>query len=912
MANTTDKSILTAAGKALLAQLNAEEKPLIIDKMIFANVPNRPEFPQPDDVVPTDHVVHQEGVEQRGRLSADSVIYSTTLTGDVGPFEFNWTGAYCSEYGVLVTIDHHALTPKSADEPGVAGNTLVRSIVLEYKDIAEITNITVDASSWQYNATPRMKKMDDDVAQAIIDQNGKDWFIEDGFLVTPQASAFNIKAGAGYVSGNRVTLEFDRNVQVPNKPSFIYVDAHREGTPTGEQVTLFDFVITAEEKDDYTDENGVKHFVCKIAQVLADGSVSDLRPEGQSASKSFVNEQSIRASEQSTGLVIHPKDINSVASVGNIVPVGTSALRLNNSDGTTAIYVMTPELSGELTEVNIDEGLAVIGQKQTVLRTTGEFVRLSVSHGVKRALHEKLYDSVCLWDWMTPEQIADTQITDPNQKPTIDLFDVISSALDEIGGLEDKLSAYIYIPTKTLYVPEGAYGLKLSGLRRLLVKKNNTRIIASGIFNTRFVHIGTGNAAEMIRFNAYACELSHITLDGGLPFTPDGTETYGVDVPLTLDQCAHFYSDSLNICNYRIRGKQCIHLWESYFNDLRIFNGGFFGTVQTPSAAIAFDERGKEDNTFKGFESNNIAYDGKVSLCVVGSYLRMTVPCFNIFFHDVIAEGRTWATKYASISEPKWIVGATSSNIIVHNAYTYAHEQPFECGAALIDVANGRHNIKFQNYRIYQELTLDNHYLEVTKLFGNSSSFPLEVDISVEDVGNARTEFGNSGEATLIQGKINYRSEKDRAFDDFMTTPAQRFFSGEISWIDGTFEVDEPKIYRFKGKAETVSQIDGGGIYSEYPCRAIANFNGVPGPAFGARIQKGVTVTRIDVGQYKATFDFQMPDDKYVVVPSANKLNNPTESIEPVSQTQTSFTLANRDMNGVYHDVSILNISVFR
>ncbi|WP_390339432.1 phage tail protein [Vibrio harveyi] len=277
MANTTDKSILTAAGKALLAQLNAEEKPLIIDKMIFANVPNRPEFPQPDDVVPTDHVVHQEGVEQRGRLSADSVIYSTTLTSDVGPFEFNWTGAYCSEYGVLVTIDHHALTPKSADEPGVAGNTLVRSVVLEYKDIAEITNITVDASSWQYNATPRMKKMDDDVAQAIIDQNGKDWFIEDGFLVTPQASAFNIKAGAGYVSGSRVTLEFDRNVQAPNKPSFIYVDAHREGTPTGEQVTLFDFVITAEEKDDYTDANGVKHFVCKIAQVLGDGSVSDLR-----------------------------------------------------------------------------------------------------------------------------------------------------------------------------------------------------------------------------------------------------------------------------------------------------------------------------------------------------------------------------------------------------------------------------------------------------------------------------------------------------------------------------------------------------------------------------------------------------------------------------------------------------------
>ncbi|WP_273977833.1 glycosyl hydrolase family 28-related protein [Vibrio parahaemolyticus] len=284
MANTTDKSILTAAGKALLAQLNAEEKPLIIDKMIFANVPNRPEFPQPDDVVPTDDIVHQEQVEQRGRLSADSVIYSTTLTSDVGPFEFNWTGTYCSEYGVLVTIDHHALTPKTADEPGVAGNTLVRSVVLEYKDIAEITNITVDASSWQYNATDRMKKMDSDVAQSIIDQNGKDWFIEDGFLVTPSGSAYNIKAGAGYASGNRVSMEFDRSVQVPNKPSFIYIDAHREGTSTGEQVTLFDLVITAEEKDDYIDSStgkDIPHFVCKIAEVLADGSVSDLRPEAE-------------------------------------------------------------------------------------------------------------------------------------------------------------------------------------------------------------------------------------------------------------------------------------------------------------------------------------------------------------------------------------------------------------------------------------------------------------------------------------------------------------------------------------------------------------------------------------------------------------------------------------------------------
>ncbi|WP_330959070.1 phage tail-collar fiber domain-containing protein [Photobacterium sp. 53610] len=294
MANTTETKILTAAGKALLAQVNAEESPLTIDKLIFANVPDRADYPQPEDVVPTDYVVFEKAVEQRGRLSADAVIYSTTLKSDEGPFQFNWTGAYSSEQGVLVTIDHHAMTPKTADEPGIAGNTLVRSVVLEYKDIAEITNITVDASTWQYDSAKRLKRMDDDSAQALIDMNGKDWFMDDGFLVTPQSTAFKIKAGAGYVSGNRVQLEFDRIVQVLSKPAFIYVDAYREGSPTGEQTTLFDFVVTADEKDDYTDPQGVKHFVCQIAQVLADGSVSDLRPEGEKADKAYVNARAAR------------------------------------------------------------------------------------------------------------------------------------------------------------------------------------------------------------------------------------------------------------------------------------------------------------------------------------------------------------------------------------------------------------------------------------------------------------------------------------------------------------------------------------------------------------------------------------------------------------------------------------------
>jgi len=292
MANTTDTKILTTAGKALLAQMNAEESPFKVDKLVFANIPDRVDFPQPEDGVPTDYVVAEKAVERRGRLGPNVVIYSTTLTSAEGPFEFNWTGAYSSEKGVLIAIDHHALTPKNENKPGIAGNTLVRSLSLEYKDISEITNITVDASTWQYDSTKRLAKMDKETAQANIDQNGKDWFIEDGLLVTPQSGSFKVHAGAGYVSGNRVNMEYDSFIQVLEKPAFIYLDAWREGTPIGEWETKYNFVVSVDELDDYNDgatDPAISHFVCKIAQVLADGLVRDLRPEGLGASKEWAN-----------------------------------------------------------------------------------------------------------------------------------------------------------------------------------------------------------------------------------------------------------------------------------------------------------------------------------------------------------------------------------------------------------------------------------------------------------------------------------------------------------------------------------------------------------------------------------------------------------------------------------------------
>lgn len=326
MANTTETKILTTAGRNFLAQVNAEESPFKVDKLIFANIPDRADFPQPEDGVPTDYVVYEKAVERRGRLGPNVVIYSTTLTSAEGPFEFNWTGAYNAEHDVLLAIDHHSLTPKNENRPGIAGNTLVRSMSLEYKDIAEITNIQVDASTWQYDSTQRLAKMDNDAAQAIIDQNGKDWFIDDGFLVTPQSGSFKIQAGAGYVSGNRVSMEYNSSIQVLEKPAYIYMDAWREGTPTGQWETKYNFVVSADELDDYQDTAttpATPHFVCKIAQVMGDGSVQDLRPDD--SAKTLIN----RTEKKLLTKPSFPFNGNDLK-IGDQVPAGVSLLSIDD------------------------------------------------------------------------------------------------------------------------------------------------------------------------------------------------------------------------------------------------------------------------------------------------------------------------------------------------------------------------------------------------------------------------------------------------------------------------------------------------------------------------------------------------------------------------------------------------------
>lgn len=275
-------TVITKAGEALMARKAQANEQLDIDTFIFANVPGQdPAAPidRDEGVPPVAQQVHQQQVQQYGRISDNIVVYSTVLSSTTGPFEFNWLGLYSSVNQTLVAIQHVPTVAKTVTAPGVAGNTLNRNFGIEYSGIAELTGINVAPETWQLDFTARLAGMDELTRQLAADMNGRDWFIDDGFKVVPRATlnTFSVTPGVGYLSGLRVELENEAILTAQSYPLNVYVDAWFDGTNQSIWKPQTSFTVTATEMDDYIDVQGRPHYVFKLARITAADAVEDLR-----------------------------------------------------------------------------------------------------------------------------------------------------------------------------------------------------------------------------------------------------------------------------------------------------------------------------------------------------------------------------------------------------------------------------------------------------------------------------------------------------------------------------------------------------------------------------------------------------------------------------------------------------------
>lgn len=274
--------VITLAGERLFALKAQNNQQLDIDTFIFAYVPGQDStvpIDRNEDLPPVNQRVHTQIVQQYGMLNDNAVVYSSVLDSLTGPFQFNWVGLYSAVNQTLVAIQHIPTVVKTVTEPGASGNILNRNFVIEYSGIAELTGITVDPATWQYDFNARLNGMDELTRQLAADMNGKDWFIGDGFKVVPRSTlnTFKVTAGAGYVSGLRVELAADHILTLSSYPQFVYVDAWFDGTSESIWKGHVAFTVTNTEMDDYIDVNGRNHYVFKLARITAADVVEDLR-----------------------------------------------------------------------------------------------------------------------------------------------------------------------------------------------------------------------------------------------------------------------------------------------------------------------------------------------------------------------------------------------------------------------------------------------------------------------------------------------------------------------------------------------------------------------------------------------------------------------------------------------------------
>lgn len=216
-------------------------------------------------------------VTQSGYVNTNQVVYSLVMDSSLGDYDFNWVGLVDSD-GVLIAATYTPTIQKRKTTGAVPGNNLTRNFLIAFSGIQATTAIAVPAETWQIDFNARLWGIDERERLSNYDIYGHEGFFGDGWKVTRQGATttYDVAAGVGYVGGVRIASAVTQQVTVSGPPKSVWLDVSLQGD-ISDVSAVVDFIIDAVLHNDYTDANGFKHYVTKIADIAADGSVTDVR-----------------------------------------------------------------------------------------------------------------------------------------------------------------------------------------------------------------------------------------------------------------------------------------------------------------------------------------------------------------------------------------------------------------------------------------------------------------------------------------------------------------------------------------------------------------------------------------------------------------------------------------------------------
>lgn len=487
----------------------------------------------------------------------------------------------------------------------------------------------------------------------------------------------------------------------------------------------------------------------------------------------------------------------------------------------------------------------------------------------------------------------------------------IQAAIDAMPGT-NAIGDYTAVPNPILFFPAGIYNVTA----RLLVIKGATCVRGSGQFSTTIKYVGSSIINEVIKFrDAEFCELSDIGLDGGLPYNPTRSETYGAKAGLACDLTPFFTSRNLYIANTRLQGLRAIHVWESFFENLQVRNSGYFsdGTLAGRGAGIHFsnDPAQKESSNAlgSGYESSNVTFV-KAKLVPVGCVVRCDIGCANITFLDTITENRDFTTYFSALGESKYYINDCDHFKII-GGYLYAHQQPFACNAKLFEIVAQKPGVVIKDFYWYCPRATGGYFQEVNKAFDIDPVYPVTVEnlIINDEHGQLVTPCTISANGPHITGSIFYKSNATILPGALFSSTSLARWEGKVRLANSTTPASLHTEWDYTSNARSFDY-QSGNVLEAFQCRAWVRFVGATGVIDGS---KNVTsVTRNSAGNYTVTFTNAMPDVNYAAIPSCNASATGGERALVAGQATGSCNVVTLAGTATYADCSMITLAVFR
>jgi hypothetical protein len=271
--------VITTAGENLIAAQQAAGQNLVVDQIIFANIPGLDHTATVSKVEGkpiAGNIVATESITQSGLVNESTVVYSITMPSTMGTYSFNWMGLYSSVHDTVVAIAYTPTQEKRATVGQFLGNVLNKNFAIEFVGAESTTGITIDAESWQIDYTARLETMDEIQRTAIQNFYGKGVFLSDSFKIEYNGTNYILKAGKACVGGLFIELGTDQIITPGALPKTVWLDVYQQKTMAGIENTFFLTTNSDTTLNDYT-VNGVAHSIVKLSTINAQNDINDFR-----------------------------------------------------------------------------------------------------------------------------------------------------------------------------------------------------------------------------------------------------------------------------------------------------------------------------------------------------------------------------------------------------------------------------------------------------------------------------------------------------------------------------------------------------------------------------------------------------------------------------------------------------------